>query len=58
MLWAMQEWAWDVFPSTDTSSMVVEGVLAAAVVGLWWGSRGDEDIELDDKQESRDKKVS
>ncbi|KAI1335882.1 glycosyltransferase family 58 protein [Xylariaceae sp. FL0016] len=30
-LWALQEWAWNVFPSTETSSGVVVGVLAATV---------------------------
>ncbi|KAI1503692.1 glycosyltransferase family 58 protein [Biscogniauxia marginata] len=30
-LWALQEWAWNVFPSTSTSSSVVIGVLATTV---------------------------
>ncbi|KAI0010964.1 glycosyltransferase family 58 protein [Xylariaceae sp. FL0662B] len=30
-LWALQEWAWNVFPSTNISSSVVIGVLAATV---------------------------
>ncbi|KAI2626249.1 glycosyltransferase [Xylaria nigripes] len=30
-LWALQEWAWNVFPSTDVSSGVVVGVLATTV---------------------------
>jgi len=45
VLWAAQEWAWNVYPSTDESSMVVVGVLAVMVVGAWWGTRrevGDE----------------
>ncbi|KOS23196.1 Dol-P-Man:Man(5)GlcNAc(2)-PP-Dol alpha-1 [Escovopsis weberi] len=31
-LWAAQEWAWNVFPSTSTSSAVVVGVLAITVL--------------------------
>ncbi|KAI1081820.1 glycosyltransferase family 58 protein [Whalleya microplaca] len=33
-LWALQEWAWNVFPSTSKSSSVVVGVLAATVALL------------------------
>ena len=40
-LWAAQEWAWNVYPSTDASSMVVVGLLAVQVLGAWWGSRND-----------------
>ncbi|KAJ2998231.1 hypothetical protein NUW58_g380 [Xylaria curta] len=31
-LWALQEWAWNVFPSTNASSGIVVGVLATTVV--------------------------
>jgi alpha-1,3-mannosyltransferase len=31
-LWALQEWAWNVFPSTNVSSGVVVSVMAATVV--------------------------
>ncbi|KAI4603019.1 dolichyl-P-Man:Man(5)GlcNAc(2)-PP-dolichol alpha-1,3-mannosyltransferase [Pestalotiopsis sp. 9143b] len=34
-LWALQEWAWNVFPSTEISSAVVIGVLAATVAFSW-----------------------
>lgn len=34
-LWALQEWAWNVFPSTPTSSAVVIGALAATVAASW-----------------------
>ena len=37
-VWAAQEWAWNVYPSTDTSSMVVVGCLAIQVFGVWWGT--------------------
>jgi alpha-1,3-mannosyltransferase len=40
-VWAVQEWAWNVYPSTDTSSMVVVGILFATVVSIWWGTRKD-----------------
>jgi alpha-1,3-mannosyltransferase len=38
-LWAAQEWAWNVYPSTPISSAVVVGVLATTVTGVWWGTR-------------------
>jgi alpha-1,3-mannosyltransferase len=38
-IWAAQEWAWNVYPSTDLSSAVVVGVLATTVAGVWWGTR-------------------
>lgn len=39
-LWAAQEWAWNVYPSTNLSSQIVVGVMALAVAGAWW-STGD-----------------
>ncbi|KAI9761009.1 MAG: hypothetical protein M4579_001272 [Chaenotheca gracillima] len=51
-LWAAQEWAWNVFPSTDTSSKVVVGVLAITVVGLWTNTRRDSTSGL--KKRKRD----
>ncbi|MCJ1335443.1 dolichyl-P-Man:Man(5)GlcNAc(2)-PP-dolichol alpha-1,3-mannosyltransferase [Bachmanniomyces sp. S44760] len=41
LVWAAQEWAWNVYPSTDISSMVVVGCLAVQVLGVWWGTRND-----------------
>ncbi|KAL9031700.1 MAG: hypothetical protein Q9196_000296 [Gyalolechia fulgens] len=41
-VWAAQEWAWNVYPSTDTSSMVVVGCLLFQVLGVWWGTRNDD----------------
>ncbi|KAK1755386.1 fad dependent oxidoreductase [Echria macrotheca] len=38
-LWAAQEWAWNVFPSTPASSGVVVAVLATSVALVWWGAR-------------------
>lgn len=40
-IWAAQEWAWNVYPSTKISSMVVVGCLSVQVVGIWWGTRKD-----------------
>jgi alpha-1,3-mannosyltransferase len=43
-LWAAQEWAWNVFPSTDTSSAIVVGVLGLSVAGLLWGAEGADQL--------------
>ncbi|KIN00278.1 glycosyltransferase family 58 protein [Oidiodendron maius Zn] len=40
-IWAAQEWAWNVYPSTNTSSVIVVGILFATVVSIWWGTRKD-----------------
>ena len=40
-LWAAQEWAWNVYPSTDISSIVVVGSLFLTVASVWWGTRKD-----------------
>ena len=40
-VWAAQEWAWNVYPSTKSSSLVVVGSLGLQVLGAWWGTRGD-----------------
>ncbi|KAK3988471.1 glycosyltransferase [Cladorrhinum sp. PSN332] len=39
VLWAAQEWAWNVYPSTPVSSGVVVGVLAATLGLTWFGAR-------------------
>jgi len=36
-LWAAQEWAWNVYPSTDLSSQVVVGVMALTIASVLWG---------------------
>nr|XP_023907866.1 dol-P-Man:Man(5)GlcNAc(2)-PP-Dol alpha-1,3-mannosyltransferase-like [Quercus suber] len=38
-VWAVQEWAWNVYPSTDISSMAVVGCLAFTVGSIWVGTR-------------------
>lgn len=40
-IWAAQEWAWNVYPSTNASSAVVVGCLFIQVFAVWWGTRED-----------------
>ena len=40
-LWAAQEWAWNVYPSTNFSSLVVVGILSITVGSAWFGTRKD-----------------
>jgi alpha-1,3-mannosyltransferase len=49
-LWAAQEWAWNVYPSTDLSSQVVVGVLALTVASVWWGTSNEEFPEVKDER--------
>ena len=41
LVWAAQEWAWNVYPSTNVSSMIVVGCLLVQVFGVWWGTRNE-----------------
>jgi alpha-1,3-mannosyltransferase len=41
VVWAAQEWAWNMYPSTELSSQVAVACLAVQVLGVWWGSRKD-----------------
>ncbi|EPS43289.1 hypothetical protein H072_2701 [Dactylellina haptotyla CBS 200.50] len=41
-VWAAQEYAWNVYPSTSTSSALAVGCMLAQLVGVWWGTRRDE----------------
>ncbi|KAF2396495.1 Lethal(2)neighbour of Tid protein, partial [Trichodelitschia bisporula] len=43
VVWAVQEGAWNVYPATEMSSMVVVGGLAVQVLGVWWGTREGEE---------------
>ena len=38
LVWAAQEWGWNVFPSTEISSKVVVATLFIQVFGLWIGT--------------------
>ena len=40
-VWGAQEWGWNVYPSTKTSSIVVVGCLTVQVLSVWWGTRND-----------------
>jgi alpha-1,3-mannosyltransferase len=42
IVWALQEWAWNVFPSTPVSSGVVVFALAFTDRTTWmWGNRAE-----------------
>ncbi len=41
MVWTIQEWAWNVYPSTGISSAAVVSCLAIQVFGAWFGTRKD-----------------
>ncbi|KAG9246553.1 glycosyltransferase family 58 protein [Calycina marina] len=40
-IWLAQEWAWNVYPSTDISSQVVVGMLFVQVASIYWATRDD-----------------
>ena len=40
-VWVTQEWAWNIYPSTDSSSMVVVGCLAVQVIGVLLGDSSE-----------------
>lgn len=42
-VWVAQELAWNVYPSTEMSSMIVVSCLAVQVIGVWWGTRKNSD---------------
>ena len=41
LIWGVQEWSWNVYPSTKISSMLVVGCLLLQVSGVWWGTKDD-----------------
>ncbi|KAI7486942.1 Dol-P-Man:Man(5)GlcNAc(2)-PP-Dol [Hortaea werneckii] len=43
--WMAQEWAWNVYPSTTASSIVVVASLAVSVLGAWLGTGGESMVE-------------
>jgi alpha-1,3-mannosyltransferase len=43
-IWAAQEWAWNVYPSTDMSSMVVVACLKLTAFSLWEGTESAETV--------------
>ncbi|RKF63907.1 Dol-P-Man:Man-PP-Dol alpha-1,3-mannosyltransferase [Erysiphe neolycopersici] len=40
-IWALQEWAWNVYPSTNLSSKVVVSVQLFVTFSIWWSTRND-----------------
>lgn len=53
VLWALQEWAWNVYPSNSTSSKVVVTMLAVTVIGAWWGTGADEYVKKGEESGSK-----
>jgi len=49
-VWAAQEWAWNVYPSTDVSSSVVVACLFIQVAGVWWGTRREASLPREDEE--------
>jgi alpha-1,3-mannosyltransferase len=56
-LWALQEWAWNVYPSTPASSGVVVGVMAITVA-LSWIAAGKEAVTDTSRATSQAKKTA
>jgi len=50
----VEEWAWNVFPSTKASSLAVFGIYELVLVGVWmhWGQ--EEPAEADENKEEND----
>lgn len=40
-LWGLQEWAWNIYPSTNLSSIVVVSVQLFIVASIWWCTQKD-----------------
>ncbi|KAF8461370.1 glycosyltransferase [Kalaharituber pfeilii] len=53
VLWAAQEWAWNVYPSTVASSATVVGSMGVVVAGVWWATRVDGGAGLAEGEEER-----
>ncbi len=52
-IWAAEEWAWNVYPSADISSMVVVGCLKFTVLIVWLGTDSVAQKPRDTKQKPR-----
>ena len=50
LLWGLQEWAWNVFPSTEGRSAMVVNVLAITVVSVYFGTADDFDFDVQDAE--------
>ncbi|EMC91608.1 glycosyltransferase family 58 protein [Baudoinia panamericana UAMH 10762] len=53
-IWAAQEWAWNVYPSTNASSLVVVATLAVTVLSVWLGTGGRIDNQPAESGPKRD----
>lgn len=49
-IWGIQEWAWNVYPSTPISSGVVVAAMAATVGFVWWGATKEYEPALPDER--------
>jgi len=45
LTWMIEEWAWNVFPSTGASSFAVVGVYTAVLGGVWWNWGAEEGVQ-------------
>lgn len=52
--WAAQEWAWNVYPSTDMSSMTVIECLMIQVLALWLGKTNESPASSEDEKKEHD----
>jgi len=59
MMWVLEEWAWNVYPSTQASSLAVVGVYTAVLAGVWWNWGGEvEESGQTEQGEPRDDPAS
>ncbi|KAI9809203.1 MAG: hypothetical protein M1825_002494 [Sarcosagium campestre] len=52
-IWGAQEWAWNVYPSTQASSKVVVGALLVTIAGVWDGTRKDLHVAVRRRKEAK-----
>lgn len=57
LVWAAQEWAWNVYPSTTASSITVVACLATALAASWYGTRETSE-NLGIEKDTRSKKTA
>ncbi|KAK6539780.1 dolichyl-P-Man:Man(5)GlcNAc(2)-PP-dolichol alpha-1,3-mannosyltransferase, variant 2 [Orbilia ellipsospora] len=48
LVWVVQEYAWNVYPSTRASSALAVGAILVQIAGVWWGTR---DADHDDHEQ-------
>jgi len=41
LIWVVEEWAWNVYPSTSASSIAVVGVYTVVLAGVWMNSNDE-----------------